>query len=118
MPAAEWGHSVSVIDGQIYIIGAGNEGCGFLRFAPGTGVWRTLASTLHGRYCATSFVLGGCLFAAGGISSSSRTVEHYDVATDTWTVVVSMLESRHSFGAVTIGPMGPANSRSKISLIH
>jgi hypothetical protein len=39
--------------------------------------------------------------AGGGIDSSS--VERYDVATDTWTAMADMLESRRNFGAVTVG---------------
>jgi hypothetical protein len=75
-----------------------------------TGVWTTLASTLHRRFHAASLVLGGCLYAAGGIGSSSA-VERYDVAADTWTVVANMIKGHHSFGAVTIGPMGPAEEQ-------
>jgi hypothetical protein len=42
---------------------------------------------------------------------SPSTVERYDAATDTWTAVSNMLEGRHSFGAVTIGPTGPAKEQ-------
>jgi hypothetical protein len=80
----------------------------FRRFEPVTGVWTTLASTLHYRFFAASFVLGGCLYATGvqgeGFGDVARTVERYDAATDTWTEVAYMLEGRHSFCAVTIGP--------------
>jgi N-acetylneuraminic acid mutarotase len=111
MPSAECGNSVNVIDGQIYIIGAGDDSRGFLRFAPVTGAWSTLASTLHRRFHAASFVLGGCLYAAGGIGSSSA-VERYDVAADTWTAVANMLKGRHSFGAVAIRPTGPTEEQN------
>jgi N-acetylneuraminic acid mutarotase len=108
MPSAECGNSVNVIDGQIYIIGVGDESKDFLRFAPVAEAWSTLASTtLPCRFAAASFALGGCLYAAGGIWSPS-TVERYDAATDTWTAVANMLKGRHSFGAITIGPTGPA----------
>jgi hypothetical protein len=110
MPAAVCGNSVNVIDGQIYIIGAGDESRGFLRFEPMTGASSTLASTLQCHFSAASFVLGGCLYAAGGIWSPS-TVERYDAALDAWTAVANMLEGRNSFGAVTIRSMGPAEEQ-------
>jgi hypothetical protein len=110
MPAAVCGNSVNVIDGQIYIIGAGDESRGFLQFAPVMGAWRTLASTLQRRFSATSFVSGGYLYAARGMWSPS-TVERYDAALDAWTEVSNMFEGRYCFGAVTIGPMGPAEEQ-------
>jgi hypothetical protein len=116
MPSAECGNSVNFIDGQIYIIGAGDDSRGFLRFAPVTGAWSTLASTLLRRFHAASFVLGGCLYAAGGIWSPS-TVERYDADTDTWTAVSNMPEERNSFGAVTIGPTGPAEEQNLFDLL-
>jgi hypothetical protein len=116
MPVADFRDSVNVIDGLIYIMGAGNESCGLMRFEPTTGAWTTLASTLRSHYCATSFVLGGCLYAAGGMENPSA-VERYDVAADTWTAVADMLEGRHSFGAVTIGPMGPAEEQNLFDLL-
>jgi hypothetical protein len=102
MPDTEIGHSVSVIDGLIYIIEAGDESRDVLRFEPATGVWSTLASTMHGRWRAASYLLDGCLYAAGGTTSPSNE-ECYDANTNTWKEVAGMLESRHSFGAVTIG---------------
>jgi hypothetical protein len=110
MPAAEFGHSVIVIDGLIYIIGAGNNSRGFLRFEPVTGAWSTLSSTLHRHLRGTSFVLGGYLYAAGGIGSPS-VVERYNVATNTWTTVANMLEGRSYFSAVTIWSTGPAEEQ-------
>jgi hypothetical protein len=110
MPTAEFGHSVSVIDGLIYIIGTGNGARYFLRFAPVTGIWSTLASTLRGRSRATYFVLGGCLYAAGG-TGSPLTLERYGVASDTWTEVKDMLEGRRCFGAVTIKPTDSAGEQ-------
>jgi hypothetical protein len=100
MPAAEHGHSVNVIDGLIYMTGAGGNGRGFLRFKPIPEVWTTLASTLCGHWHGATFVLGGSLYAAGG-----PTMERYDAATNTWKEVANMLEYRTCFGAVTIGPI-------------
>jgi hypothetical protein len=78
-----------------------------LRFDPASAEWSTLAPTLSDQtYCAT-FVLDRSLYAAGRDSG----VERYDVATNTWTVVADMLETRNSLGAVTIGSAGPAEEQ-------
>jgi hypothetical protein len=39
-------------------------------------------------------------------------VERYDAGTNTWTAVADMLESRHTFCAVTIGVAGPAEEQN------
>jgi hypothetical protein len=111
MPAETCGHSVSVIDDIIYIIGAENMSRKLMQFEPVTGVWTTLTSMLHSHFDAVSFVLGGCLYATGGTRTSAHTVDCYDAATDTWTAVANMLEGRHTFGAVTIGPTDPAEEQ-------
>jgi hypothetical protein len=81
----------------------------FFSFDPVSGVWSTLAPTLHNRFCGVSFVLAGCLYAAGGFQPSSvSSVERYDVAADTWTAVADFSEGRFNFCAVTIGFSGPA----------
>jgi uncharacterized repeat protein (TIGR03803 family) len=55
-----------------------------------------------------SFVLANFLYAAGGGGpSTSGSVERYDVATNTWTVVENMLEKRTNFQAVCIESTGP-----------
>jgi N-acetylneuraminic acid mutarotase len=101
-------HSVSVLDGSmIYIVGAGNDGKGVLRFDTASGVWSTLGTTLNSKRRRATFVLGGCLYVAGGGGLSSS-VERYNVATDTWTAVGDMLASRLNFRAVTIGSAHPA----------
>jgi N-acetylneuraminic acid mutarotase len=107
MPDADFGHNASVIDGLIYMIGAGGDSRSLLRLEPVTGAWSTLSSTLHRHLRGTSFVLGGYLYAAGGIGSPS-VVERYNVATNTWTTVANMLEGRSYFSAVTIRSTGPA----------
>jgi hypothetical protein len=79
-----------------------------MRYDPVSGFWSTLAPLIHTCRYGASFVLGGCLYAAGGEDSESK-VQRYDAATDIWTAVSNMLESRAYFGAVTIG--------SKITLL-
>jgi hypothetical protein len=106
MPLLCADHSVSVLDGdgdQVYIVGTGYDGKGILRFDTASGVWSTLRDTLNEKYASATFVLGGCLYVAGGDGTSSTVVERYDVATDTWTAVADMLEGRAAFCAVTIG---------------
>jgi hypothetical protein len=97
-----------VLDGYIiYIVGAGDDGKGFLRFDTASGAWSTLSATLNTKFGSPTFVLCGSLFAAGGEGFTYR-VERYDVDTDKWTAVVDMLESRKSFCSVTIGSADPA----------
>jgi hypothetical protein len=43
--------------------------------------------------------------------ASETSVERYDVASDTWTAVANMLESRHTFCAVTIASVGPVEEQ-------
>jgi hypothetical protein len=47
MPHIASEHSASVLDGLIYIVGAGDDRCGVLRFDPVSGAWNTLAPTLN-----------------------------------------------------------------------
>jgi hypothetical protein len=102
-------HSACVLDSLIYLIGA-RDGNGVLRFDPALGSWSTLAPTSYSRIFGASFVVGGCLYAAGGRGSPSS-MERYDVASNTWTVVADMLESRKFFVAVSIESVRPAEER-------
>jgi hypothetical protein len=101
-----------VLDGLVYVVGAGEANDEAVRFDPASGVWSTLTATLLARFQGSSFVLDGCLYVAGGTLMDSKvSVEHYDVATNTWTAVADMLESRSAFGAVTIGFVGPVEEQ-------
>jgi hypothetical protein len=96
LPCAD--HSVSVLDcDQVYIVGAGRNGKGVLRFETVSGVWSTLGATLNRKDGSATFMLGRCLYVAGRNGASSTVVERYDVATDTWTAVADMLEGRSTF---------------------
>jgi hypothetical protein len=108
MPLACTGASASVMKGHIYIVGAGGEvsGCMVLRFDVSSGAWSTIAPTLSSQTYGASFVLGGCLYAG-----SSRGVERYDAATNTWTAVANMPEERSDFRAVVIGSAGLAEEQ-------
>jgi hypothetical protein len=93
-----------VLDGDtVFIVGVGDDGKGVLCFDTASGVWSTLGATLNNKDGSESFVLGGCLYVAGGDDASSSSVERYDVATGTWTAVANFLEDRSHFCAVTIG---------------
>jgi N-acetylneuraminic acid mutarotase len=109
MPHACSFHSASVLDSLVYIVGAGAIGRDVLCFDPTSGVWSTLAPTSIRRKTGASFVVGGCLHAAGGKTTAfASSVERYDVASNTWTAVANMLEGRTQVSAVTIGSAGPA----------
>jgi N-acetylneuraminic acid mutarotase len=107
MPVAEFGHSISVIDGLVYVAGTGNTTRGLLRYDPASEGWDALAPLIHEYYFGVSFALDGCLYVAGGNGSESN-VQRYDVTTNIWTEAADMLDGRGEFGAVAIGPTGPA----------
>jgi hypothetical protein len=44
-------------------------------------------------------------------AESNLSVERYDVASNTWTFVENMHESRYTHSAVTIGSAGPAEEQ-------
>jgi hypothetical protein len=95
--------SVHILDGLVYIVGAGATRSEVHRFDPVSDAWSVLASLSVPCPFGTSFVLGGSLYKAGGLESK-RHVRRYDVATDTWMRVVDTLEDRAGSGAaVTIG---------------
>jgi hypothetical protein len=109
MPHACCGHSTSVFGNLVYIVGVVSHSSEFFSFDPVSGVWSTLAPTLHNRFCGSSFVLAGCLYAAGPsphVQQGGSSVERYDVASDTWTAVADFSDGRSNFCAVTIGSSG------------
>jgi hypothetical protein len=109
MPIASAFHSASLLDGLVYITGAGDFGYDVLRFDPASGTWTTLAPTSSMRDSGSSFVLGGCLYVAGSRKlSQASSVERYDVVTNTWTTMTDMLEARCYCSAVTIRLARPA----------
>jgi kelch-like protein 10 len=110
MPCTFSYHSVSVLDGLVYIVGAGASSREVLCFDRVLNGWNSLAPILGSRKTCATFVVGGCLYAAGG-SGQSLGVERYDVADNTWTAVADMLGCRSSFGAVTIGSASPAEEQ-------
>jgi N-acetylneuraminic acid mutarotase len=107
MPHDCRGQSTSVLGGLVYIVNARSNSNAFFSFDPVSGAWSTLAPTLRNRKTGTSFLLAGCLYAAGGFQPSSvSSVERYDVHSDTWTAVADFSDGRSNFCAVTIGSSG------------
>jgi hypothetical protein len=99
-----------VLDGLVYIVGAGAARREVLRFNLASGSWTTLTPTLIAITFGASFVVNGCLYATGG-AANGVSVERYDPATDTWTVMANMLDNRLALCAVTIGSTGPAEEQ-------
>ena len=60
------------------------------RFDPASGSWSTVAPMSRSRYSFGLFVLGGCMYAAGGYGAE-QLVEKYDPDTNSWTDVSPML---------------------------
>jgi hypothetical protein len=105
MPHACSCHSASVLDGLVYIVGAGESRHEVLRFDLPSGVWSTLAPTENSRDIGSSFVLGGCLYAVGDEAYSAR------VASNTRADVADMLEGRGFNSAATICSTNPADEQ-------
>jgi hypothetical protein len=95
------GHSASICQELIYVVGYSSSTKRVLRFNPSMGTWSTVVPTLENHWRGTTFVLEGCLYAAGGVSNMAS-VERYDEASDTWSAVANMLHGRRFFGAVVI----------------
>jgi hypothetical protein len=88
----------------VYIFGGGRSN-GVLCSDPASEVWSALAPNINTRKYGSSFVVGGCLYFAGGndVNDAMSSVDCYNVASDTWTAVADMLEGRSRSKAVTIG---------------
>ena len=108
LPTPRLGHTASVVDGKIYVIG----GLGTLTrvdmYDPETDSWTAKADMPTGRQWLSSSVVDGKIYAIGGatgpeyLSPSLATVEMYDPATDTWTKKADMPTTRCSMPTVVI----------------
>jgi hypothetical protein len=67
-------HGASVLDGLIYLVGAGGSRREVMRFESVSGAWSTLAPTLQRRRSSASFAVAGCLYAVGGLSGRMNIV--------------------------------------------
>ena len=67
------------------------------RFDPSLNSWTRVASMETGRRRLTSFVLGGHIYAVGGVDSNNgplNTVERYDASANRWSPVANMNVAR------------------------
>jgi hypothetical protein len=94
----------------MYIMG-GHHGQDSLCFDAATEEWSAISPNLKNKRGGGSFVLGGCLYAVGGLHAMSS-AERYDVTSDSWTAVADMLDGRYCFGAVTIGSAAPPEEQN------
>lgn len=117
MPAQRWGHSASVVDGKIYIIGGssvyGNgELSSVYEYDPATDTWTKKSNMPTARQMLSTNVVNGKIYAIGGGKSpladgydgteSYSTVEEYDPATDTWTKKSDMPTARWTHSASVV----------------
>jgi N-acetylneuraminic acid mutarotase len=107
MPYPSLNIGASLLGGLVYFVGMGGDGRAVLCFSPATGAWSQATHTRANYICGSSFVLGGCLYAAGGRGDTSS-VEKYDVSSRTWTGVAPMLEGRALFYGITMVFEAPA----------
>ena len=103
MPTAREGHSTSVVNGKIYVIGgAGGEGAlsTVEEYDPATDTWTRKADIPNPRPWLSTSVVNGKIYAIGGefppydASKLASTVEEYDPVTDTWTRKADMPTAR------------------------
>ncbi|MBI5209460.1 MAG: hypothetical protein HY927_05735 [Elusimicrobia bacterium] len=101
-----------VIDGKLYVAGGQNNAgaiTSVVEVYDPAGGWTTKAPMLTPRYGMTSAVIGGQLYAIGGLTTTTGggivgTVEVYDPVADTWTARAPMTTARVSlFGAASGG---------------
>ncbi|PTL72416.1 hypothetical protein C1I63_05840 [Rathayibacter caricis DSM 15933] len=75
------------------------------RYDPATNAWTARASMATGRGGVAGVVVGGRIWAIGGMDStgaSLKTTEKYDIATNTWSAGPSLLTARDNPGAAVV----------------
>ncbi len=119
MPTPRNHTTAGVVNGKIYVIG-GRVGAAFISAAtdisvveeydPATDKWSAPRSRMPtARSALGSGVYNGRIYVAGGefqdphMMATFRSVEAYDPATDSWTIMPSMPVSRHGLAAGVIG---------------
>jgi hypothetical protein len=108
MAQASVGCCASMIGGLAYIVGSGEDVfCEVMRYDPLSQTFEALAHNTDERFYCNTFVAGCNLYALGR-SASERSVERYNVVTNTWTAMADMHEGRQRFETVTIGSECPA----------
>ena len=110
MPTARMGQSLSVVDGQIYVIGgypvANAPGMQIVEvYDPGTDSWSTKAPMPTGRRQHATSVVDGKIYAIGGSIGYEvqSMVEIYDPASDKWSYGTSLPAPRAAATCVVGG---------------
>jgi len=103
MPTTRYGHSASVVNGKIYVIGGSNTPDAAISLAaveeynPATDTWTTKANMPAGRCFHSASVVNGKIYTIGGSTrgqTDSAIVEAYDPAADTWATKANMPTER------------------------
>jgi kelch-like protein 16 (gigaxonin) len=111
MPGAKLQHSVSVLDGLIYVMGGGDEDDNTLRsvhhFDLLANTWSAVAPMSVTRKVFGSFVLGRNIYVVGGSNSGEdmlSSMERYSVALEIWSEVVdgTLGQARDCFEALVV----------------
>ena len=119
MPTPRNHTTAGVVNGKIYVLG-GRVGAAFIALAtdisvveeydPATDKWGTPRARMPtARSAVGSGVYNGRVYVAGGefqdthMMATFRSVEAYDPATNSWTIMPSMPVSRHGLAAGVIG---------------
>jgi hypothetical protein len=108
MPTPRFGHSSSVVDGKIYVIGGGGALTKVEMYDPVTDTWTAKADMPTGRLWLSTSVVDGKIYAIGGAlgpgwaSPSTATVEMYDQNTNTWTTKADMPMARQDLATVVL----------------
>lgn len=96
LPHAEYIKAITASDNKVFI--GGNEYIDIYNIA--TGQWSSHPLSEPRNYMAAASVGNKVLFAGG---YGSKTVDVYDISTDTWTTTNSLSEGRQGLVAVTLG---------------
>jgi len=130
MPDALWGHSASMVDDKIYIIGGGPDNNApstvVKEYDPATDKWTKKADMPTARGALSTAVVKGKVYAIGGSrfwgDAGLSTVEEYDPVADKWTEKADMPTARyiHTSGAVNgkVYVIGGATAWSFISAVE
>ena len=94
MPEVRFWCQACVLGDMVYVVGGLSAAVVCLssvsRFDPASGSWSTVVPMSKARAYFGLFVLGGCMYAAGGLGTE-QSAEKYDPDTDSWSDVSPML---------------------------
>jgi N-acetylneuraminic acid mutarotase len=99
-------HVAEVVADKLYLLGGLGMGMGKVQiYDPATDTWSLGADMPFATGSSSAAVIGGQIYAAGGIVGSSTSIEaaRYDPAIDTWTEIAPMKQGRNHAAAATDG---------------